>query len=122
MKEKIDSKNFDSKKHKNKIFKSKNKNKSNSLKNKADKKNQTSTNIYYSFLTIALLIFLCQVVFSAILNITKNISYRAKIATINKSKAEAETKNAKLKKELKYKNKIQKMMKLIKRKKDYYTD
>lgn len=75
-----------------------------SLRNKVSPKNNKknkSSNFYYSFLTIVLLIFLSQVVFSAILNITKNISYQAKIATIKKSKLEAEQKNQKLKKELK---------------------
>ncbi|MBR1907758.1 cell division protein FtsL [bacterium] len=76
--------------------------KTTSLKNKANKKTQKSTNVYYSFLTIVLLIFLCQVVFSAILNITKNISYQTKIATIKKSKTDAENQNNKLKRELKY--------------------
>lgn len=75
------------------------------LKEKADKKNQKnqkSQSFYYSFLTIVLLIFLAQVAFSAILNITKVIAYQTKIATIKKSQIEAETKNRQLKKELKY--------------------
>lgn len=107
MKKEIDTINFEAEKRSRKASKLNNKKhnrKESSLKNRVkknnDKKNKSS-NFYYSFLTIVLLIFLSQVVFSAILNITKNISYQAKIATIKKSKAEAENKNIKLKKDLK---------------------
>lgn len=103
MKNKLDKSKFESEKHSKKSSKLNNK-KEVSLKNKISKKNDKnnkSSNFYYSFLTIVLLIFLSQVVFSAILNITKNIAYSAKIATIKKSKTEAEDKNKKLKKELK---------------------
>lgn len=72
------------------------------LKERANKKNQKPQSFYYSFLTIVLLIFLVQVAFSAILNITKVIAYQTKIATIKKSKIDVETKNRQLKKELKY--------------------
>jgi len=98
MTKEIDNNKIDLKKSK-KILKHK---KTKSLKEKTNPKNKKSKNVYYSFLTIVLLIFLCQVVFSAILNITKNISYQTKIATIKKSKAEAENQNNKLKRELKY--------------------
>ncbi len=107
MKNETDNLNFESEKHSKKSSKlnnRKNNKKNISLRNKAGKsseKSKKTSNFYYSFLTIVLLIFLSQVVFSAILNITKNISYGAKIATIKKSKAEAENKNNKLKKELK---------------------
>ena len=102
MTKEINNKNkFDTKKNKKKFFKSKKEKRQNDLKNTSEQKNKTS-NFYYSFLTIILLVFLCQVVFSAILNITKNISYQAKLSTIKKSKAEAEAQNEKLKKELKH--------------------
>lgn len=74
-----------------------------SFKSYSDKKNKKvkyKKNFYYSFLTIILLIFLCQVAFSAILNISKNIAYSTKLATIKKSKDEAEHKNKQLRKEL----------------------
>lgn len=67
---------------------------------KRNKKVKYKTNFYYSLLTIVLLVFLFQVAFSAILNISKNISYSTKINTIKKSKAEAEEKNKQLRAEL----------------------
>ena len=107
MKKEIDNKRFSSRKH-SKRFSSKSPKmfrKVASLKDKASQKNkksQKTQSFYYSFLTIVLLIFLAKVAFSAILNITKNIAYQNKIATIKKSKLEAENKNKSLKKELKY--------------------
>ena len=107
MKKEIDNKRFSSRKHSKrfsakspKVFK-----KVASLKDKANQKkqkSQKSQSFYYSFLTIVLLIFLAQVAFSAILNITKNIAYQTKIVTIKKSRLDAENKNKSLKKELKY--------------------
>lgn len=64
-------------------------------------KHKTKSNVYYSFLTIVLLICLVQIGFSAILNISKNISYRAKIVQIKKIRDEAELKNKRLKREIK---------------------
>lgn len=64
-------------------------------------KHKTKSNVYYSFLTIVLLICLVQIGFSAILNISKNISYRAKVVQIKKIRDEAELKNKKLKREIK---------------------
>lgn len=93
---------FDIKKNKKKFFKSKKTENHEVLKDTKEPKNKKSVKFYYSLLTIALLIFLSQVVFSAILNITKSISYQAKLTTIKKSKAEAEAQNKKLKKELKH--------------------
>ena len=107
MKKEIDNKRFSSRKHSKrfsakspKVFK-----KVASLKDKANQKkqkSQKSQSFYYSFLSIVLLIFLAQVAFSAILNITKNIAYQTKIVTIKKSRLDAENKNKSLKKELKY--------------------
>ena len=64
-------------------------------------KRQHHTQFYYSFLTIILLLCLAQISFSAILNISKIISYRQKIATIAKTEEEAELRNAELKKDIK---------------------
>lgn len=63
-------------------------------------KNKTKSNVYYSLLTIVLLIFLSQIGFSAILNISKTISYQTKIVQIKKIRDDAEAKNKKLKKEI----------------------
>lgn len=63
-------------------------------------KHRQSVNVYYSFLTIILLICLAQIGFSAILNITKTISYHNKIVKIQKIRDDAEAKNKKLKREV----------------------
>lgn len=68
------------------------------IKNK-QRKNQIR--VYYSLLTIVLLICLAQIGFSAILNISKTISYQTKINTMKKTKDQAETRNKKLKREIK---------------------
>ena len=62
---------------------------------------EITENVYYSFLTIVLLIFLVQIGFSAILNISKTISYQTKIVQIKKIRDDAEKKNKKLKLEIK---------------------
>lgn len=75
-----------------------------SVRKKAKVKNQNhkaKANVYYSFLTIVLLICLIQIGFSAILNITKTISYHTKIVQIKKIRDDAEAKNKKLKREIK---------------------
>lgn len=56
---------------------------------------------YYSFLTLVLLFCLIQIGFGVILNISKTISYRAKIATMDKIRNSAETHNHQLKQEIK---------------------
>ena len=63
-------------------------------------KHRQNINVYYSFLTIILLICLAQIGFSAILNITKTISYHNKIVKIQKIRDDAEAKNKKLKREI----------------------
>ena len=55
---------------------------------------------YYSFLTLVLLFCLVQVGFGAILNISKTISYRAKINTLEKVRDEAEARNQDLKNDI----------------------
>lgn len=67
------------------------------LKQKIDKK----TGFYYSFLTLVLLFCLIQVGFGVILNISKTISYRAKISTMEKIKSAADSRNDDLKQEIK---------------------
>ena len=66
-----------------------------------NKQRKTKIRVIYSFLTIVLLICLAQIGFSAILNISKTISYQTKINTMKKTKAQAETRNKKLKQEIK---------------------
>ncbi len=72
-------------------------NTSEELKQKLDKK----TGFYYSFLTLVLLFCLIQVGFGVILNISKTISYRAKISTLQKIKNAATSRNDDLKQEIK---------------------
>ena len=67
------------------------------LKQRIDKK----TGFYYSFLTLVLLFCLIQVGFGVILNISKTISYRAKISTMEKIKSAANSRNDDLKQEIK---------------------
>ena len=59
-----------------------------------------SRGFYYSFLTIVLLFCLIQIGFGAILNVSKTISYRAKIGTLSKIRDNAENKNKNLKKDI----------------------
>lgn len=66
-----------------------------------NKQRKTKIRVYYSLLTIVLLICLAQIGFSAILNISKTISYQTKISTMKKTKYQAEKKNERLKKEIK---------------------
>ena len=66
-----------------------------------NKQRKTKIRVYYSLLTIVLLICLAQIGFSAILNISKTISYQTKINTMKKTKYQAEKRNEKLKQEIK---------------------
>ena len=66
-----------------------------------NKQRKTKIRVYYSLLTIVLLICLAQIGFSAILNISKTISYQTKINTMKKTKDQAENRNKKLKEEIK---------------------
>lgn len=75
-----------------------------SLVNKSmqrSKRHKTKTKFYYSFLTVVLLFCLIQIGFGVILNISKTISYRAKISTMEKIRDDAETRNQDLKQEIK---------------------
>ncbi len=61
------------------------------------KKNKVKKGFYYSFLTIVLIFCIVQVGSGAILNISKTISYKAKINTLEKLRDEAEARNYELK-------------------------
>lgn len=65
------------------------------------KKGKSNTGFYYSFLTLVLLLCLVQIGFGAILNISKTISYKAKISTLTKIKESAEAQNEDLKDSIK---------------------
>ena len=70
-------------------------------KKKKMRKDKVKKGFYYSFLTIVLLFCLIQVGFGAILNISKTISYKAKIKTLEKVRDDAEMKNRALKEDIK---------------------
>ena len=59
------------------------------------------TGFYYSFLTIVLLFCLIQIGFSAILNISKLVAYKAKIITLKRTLNDAENYNKDLKDNIK---------------------
>ena len=62
-------------------------------KETSSNKNSTSKNFYYSFLTIILFLCLIQITISAILNVSKVISYNAKIVQITKTRDTAKALN-----------------------------
>lgn len=64
-------------------------------------KSSKKTGFYYSFLTLVLLFCLIQIGFGAILNISKTISYRAKISILTKIRDAAEVHNQDLKQDIK---------------------
>lgn len=55
----------------------------------------------YSFLTIILLVCLVQMSFSALLNISKVVSYHGKLSKLESKQIAAEARNAELKKDIK---------------------
>ncbi len=65
------------------------------------RKELRKTGFYYSFLTIVLLFCLIQIGFSAILNVSKIIAYKAKIITLKRTLNDAENKNKDLKEQIK---------------------
>lgn len=74
------------------------------LENKQEEiniKTNKKMGFYYSFLTLVLLFCLIQIGFGAILNISKTISYRAKISTLTKIRDSAEHRNQDLKQDIK---------------------
>lgn len=60
-------------------------------------KNSTSKGFYYSFLTIVLFLCLIQITISAVLNVSKVISYKAKIVQIRETRDAAVALNEQLK-------------------------
>ena len=61
-----------------------------------NKKHFKQTGFYYSFLTVILLLCLIQITISAVLNVSKIISYNAKIIQITKSRNAAKALNEQL--------------------------
>ena len=66
-------------------------------KNKNKPKNSSTKGFYYSFLTIILFLCLIQITVSAVLNVSKVISYNAKIVQITKTRDAAKALNEQLK-------------------------
>lgn len=66
-------------------------------KKASSKKNSASKGFYYSFLTVILILCLIQITVSAVLNVSKVISYRAKIVQITKTRDAALALNEQLK-------------------------
>lgn len=66
---------------------------------KKDKKQKSSASkgFYYSFLTIILILCLIQIAISAILNVSKVVSYNSKIIQITKTRDAAQALNEQLK-------------------------
>ncbi len=64
--------------------------------NRQPKQSSSSSGFYYSFLTIVLLLCLIQITISAVLNISKIISYKAKIIQITKTRDAAKALNEQL--------------------------
>lgn len=67
------------------------------VKEKNKPKNSTSGGVYYSFLTIILFLCLIQITISAVLNVSKVVSYKAKIVQITKTRDAAQALNEQLK-------------------------
>ncbi len=64
-------------------------------------KNSATSGFYYSFLTIILLLCLVQITISAVLNVSKVISYKAKIIQITNTRDSAKALNEQLKDNIK---------------------
>lgn len=72
--------------------------------NAPDKKTKSSSignGFYYSFLTIILMLCLVQITISAVLNVSKIVSYKAKIVQITKTRNSAMALNDQLKDNIK---------------------
>ena len=69
------------------------------VQTKRQKKN-IKGKFYHSFFTLILLFLVVQISYSAILNISKSLAYRAKIHKSNQLKTQAEKRNERLKNEL----------------------
>lgn len=66
-------------------------------KEKQKPKSSASKGFYYSFLTIILFLCLIQITVSAVLNVSKVVSYNAKIVQITKTRDAAQALNEQLK-------------------------
>lgn len=66
-------------------------------KEKPKSKSSASKGFYYSFLTIILFLCLIQITVSAVLNVSKVVSYKAKIVQITKTRDAAQALNEQLK-------------------------
>ena len=66
-------------------------------KGKPKQKTSTSKGFYYSFLTVILFLCLIQITISAVLNVSKVVSYKAKIVQITKTRDAAQALNEQLK-------------------------
>lgn len=67
----------------------------------AKKQSSSGNGFYYSFLTVILLLCLVQITISAVLNISKVVSYKAKIVQIRKTRDAALALNDQLKDNIK---------------------
>jgi len=76
---------------------------------KEQKKKNTRIKFYHSFMTIVLLLCVFQIGYSALLNISKIVIYRAKIIKSNDLKLKAEKRNKQLKEELNNFNSLQRV-------------
>lgn len=65
-------------------------------RNTKPKTSSASNGFYYSFLTVVLLLCLIQITISAVLNISKIVSYKAKIVQITKTRDSAKALNEQL--------------------------
>lgn len=66
-------------------------------KKASSKSNSASKGFYYSFLTVILILCLIQITVSAVLNVSKVVSYRAKIVQITQTRDAAMALNTQLK-------------------------
>ena len=71
------------------------------VEEKKTKSSSSSSGFYYSFLTVILMLCLIQITVSAVLNISKIISYKAKIIQITKTRDAAQALNEQLKDNIK---------------------
>ena len=75
--------------------------KKNAKQKNINAKNSASKGFYYSFLTIILILCLIQITVSAVLNVSKVISYKAKIVQITNTRNAAKALNEQLKDNIK---------------------
>lgn len=68
---------------------------------KQQKKKIRKIRFYHSFMTIVLLLCVCQISYSALLNLAKIVVYQTKIIKAQELQAEAESRNKHLKSEIK---------------------